>query len=121
MEWTVTEVKQTTEVLQLEKCVNDHDGIELKVAADWVGQNDFAIYDDTKLIGYLQAFAYLPTEWEINVFVDPDYRKQGVFTHSSKQRKRQPVRKASKRLRLSLMMKVNRAKPSWVSSVPSTG
>lgn len=79
MEWTVSEVKQTTEVLQLEKCVNDHDGIELKVAAEWVGQNDFAVYDDTKLIGYLQAFAYLPTEWEINVFVDPDYRKQGVF------------------------------------------
>jgi len=80
MEWNVTDVKQTTDVLQLEKCVNDHDGIELKVAADWVGENDFAIYDGEQLVGYLQAFAYLPTEWELNVFVDPDYRKQGIFT-----------------------------------------
>lgn len=80
MEWNVTDVKQTTDVLQLEKCVNDHDGIELKVAADWVGENDFAIYDGEQLVGYLQAFAYLPTEWELNVFVNPDYRKQGIFT-----------------------------------------
>ena len=29
MEWNVTDVKQTTDVLQLEKCVNDHYGIEL--------------------------------------------------------------------------------------------
>lgn len=79
MEFTVTKVLQTTDVLQLEKCVNDHDGIELKVAADYVGENDFAIYDGSKLIGYLQAFAYLPTEWEVNVFVDPDYRQQGIF------------------------------------------
>ena len=80
MEFTVTKVSQTTDVLQLEKCVNDHDGIELKVAADWIGENDFAVYDESKLVGYLQAFAYLPTEWEVNVFVDPDYRKQGIFT-----------------------------------------
>ncbi|ASI36280.1 MULTISPECIES: GNAT family N-acetyltransferase [Exiguobacterium] len=79
MEFTVTKVLQTTDVLQLEKCVNDHDGIELKVAADYVGENDFAVYDGSKLIGYLQAFAYLPTEWEVNVFVDPDYRQQGIF------------------------------------------
>ncbi|MCY1690139.1 hypothetical protein OVA29_04360 [Exiguobacterium sp. SL14] len=72
MEWNVTDVKQTTDVLQLEKCVNDHDGIELKVVTDWVGENDFAIYEGEQLIGYLQAFAYLPTEWELNVFVDPD-------------------------------------------------
>ncbi|WP_114570089.1 GNAT family N-acetyltransferase [Exiguobacterium flavidum] len=79
MEWTIEKVKQKTDVLQLEKCVNDHDKIELKVASDWIGEKDYAIYDGDSLVGYLQAFAYLPTEWEINAFVDPDYRKQGVL------------------------------------------
>ncbi|WP_214884601.1 MULTISPECIES: GNAT family N-acetyltransferase [unclassified Exiguobacterium] len=80
MNWTVEEVRQTDDVKALEQAVNANDKIDVKVGHESVGQNDYAVYDEETLVGYLMLFPYLPTEYEVNALVHPEYRKQGVFT-----------------------------------------
>lgn len=79
MKWTVEEVRQAEDVLTLEEAVNTHDLIDVKVGQESIGQNDYAVYDGETLVGYMMLFPYLPNEYEVNAFVHPAYRKQGVF------------------------------------------
>lgn len=79
MNYTVEEVRQPEDVRTLEAAVNTFDGIDVKVGHEAVGQNDYAVYADDLLVGYLMLFPYLENEYEVNALVHPDYRKQGVF------------------------------------------
>ncbi|WP_114165862.1 GNAT family N-acetyltransferase [Exiguobacterium sp. TNDT2] len=80
MNWTVEEVRQAEQVETLETAVNTHDNIDVKIGHVSIGQNDYAVYDNDTLVGYMVLFPYLPNEYEVNALVHPDYRKQGVFT-----------------------------------------
>lgn len=80
MNWTVEEVRQVEQVGALETAVNVHDKIDVKLGHVSIGQNDYAVYDNDTLVGYMVLFPYLPNEYEVNALVHPDYRKQGVFT-----------------------------------------
>ena len=80
MNWTVEEVRQAEQVAALEAAVNDFDKIDVKLGHVTVGQNDYAVYDNDTLVGYMVLFPYLPNEYEVNALVHPDFRKQGVFT-----------------------------------------
>lgn len=79
MNWIVEEVRHAEQVAALEAAVNTFDKIDVKIGHVTVGQNDYAIYDNDTLVGYMVLFPYLPNEYEVNALVHPNYRKQGVF------------------------------------------
>ncbi|RSD28412.1 GNAT family N-acetyltransferase [Mesobacillus subterraneus] len=72
-----------------EKCIQ-HDRTALKLELDYKlgvesGEkglqelNEFLYFDGEKLIGYIGICSF-GGPWEVNGVVDPDYRRQGVFT-----------------------------------------
>jgi ribosomal protein S18 acetylase RimI-like enzyme len=73
-----------------ERCI-EVDGTALKLELDYkigVGPeknsgiqdiNEFMYFDGEKLIGYMGICSF-GGPWEVNGMVDPDYRRQGVFT-----------------------------------------
>jgi ribosomal protein S18 acetylase RimI-like enzyme len=76
---------------QLQERCNEVDGTALKLELDYkigVGPeknsgiqniNEFMYFDGEKLIGYMGICSF-GGPWEVNGMVDPDYRRQGVFT-----------------------------------------
>lgn len=73
-----------------ERCIQ-HDKTALKLELDYKlgvsqgnhsgvkGINEFMYYDGDQLIGYI-GICNFGGPWEVNGMVDPDYRRQGVFT-----------------------------------------
>jgi ribosomal protein S18 acetylase RimI-like enzyme len=73
-----------------ERCIQ-HDGSALKLELDYKlgvnsdnskgvqNINEFMYFDGEKLIGYIGICSF-GGPWEVNGMVDPEYRRQGVFT-----------------------------------------
>jgi ribosomal protein S18 acetylase RimI-like enzyme len=78
-------------IYQLQKRCIQHDQTALKLELDYklgVSQdsskgfksiNEFMYFDGQQLIGYM-GICNFGGPWEVNGMVDPDYRRQGVFT-----------------------------------------
>jgi ribosomal protein S18 acetylase RimI-like enzyme len=69
---------QTSLKLELDYKLNAEGGMHFGIRS----VNEFMYFDDQKLIGYLGISGFEGTEGpiEVNGMVDPEYRRQGVFT-----------------------------------------
>lgn len=72
-------------VKRLVTLCNEHDGIDLKVNPDMLGDRsgehteDFLCYEDGQLVGFLGLFVFHGQEAEVSGMVHPDYRRKGIF------------------------------------------
>lgn len=72
-------------VKELVNVCNEHDGIDLKVNPDMLGNRsgkhteDFLCYDDGKLVGFLGLYVFHGEEAEVSGMVHPQYRRRGIF------------------------------------------
>lgn len=81
------------DIHSLESRCSEFEDIQLKLELDFKRQqatttpdedatlNEFLCYQGTKLVGYLGICSFSEEELEVNGMVDPNYRKQGIFTH----------------------------------------
>lgn len=72
-------------VKELLDVCNEHDGIDLKVNPDMLGNRsgehteDFLCYEDGKLVGFLGLYVFHGEEAEVSGMVHPQYRRRGIF------------------------------------------
>ena len=77
--------EEIAETLELVRLVEAHDGVDSKLDEGayrhrTAGEtNDFYYYEKGRLVGYLMIFSLERTTAEINGFVHPEHRRQGVF------------------------------------------
>lgn len=80
------------DIYSLESRCSEFEAVQLKLELDFKRQqatrtsdedatlNEFLCYQGTKLVGYLGIYSFSEEELEVNGMVDPNYRKQGIFT-----------------------------------------
>lgn len=79
--------KELEEIMHLGEQCNEADGIRLKLNKDMLKTrsteetNDFLVYEEGELVGYLGMYLFDSTEAEINGMVLPRYRRRGIFSN----------------------------------------
>lgn len=75
-----------SEIRDLAQICNQHDGLDQKIAWDFLRErppdqlNDFLYYADGQLVGFLPLFIFNALESEVSGMVHPAYRRRGIFS-----------------------------------------
>lgn len=77
--------KQLEDMNTLIELCNKHDGLKCSVDVDEAFKtpddiNTFLLYDENKLLSYIDLFTPTKPEAEVTAFTHPEHRQQGLFT-----------------------------------------
>lgn len=77
--------KQLNEIKGLEEICNEHEGLTMKLNWEMLNDrptdevNDFLMYENDELVGYLGLYIFRDSEAEVSAMVHPNHRKQKKF------------------------------------------
>jgi ribosomal protein S18 acetylase RimI-like enzyme len=77
--------KQLDEIKVLEETCNQFEGLTMKLNWEMLISrpanevNDFLLYENEKLVGYLALYIFRESEAEVSAMVHPDHRKKRIF------------------------------------------